>query len=160
MARKTNLARLFARRPFSCSPGTGALRRDRARERGRRAAAWSTIHADNPAPSPSGTTAGFRFQRDRRLAERPLCAAKTRPSLNGRGGCNPFSNLGLAYLYDVHHVMKRCLSTKFEVWRRLWRAHTRTPRRRSGTASPFGQLQSRKRPRWILLAILMVASLT
>src|SRR5260370_19069159 len=44
--RKTNLARLLARRPFSCSPGTGALRRDRARERGGRAAAWSTIHAD------------------------------------------------------------------------------------------------------------------
>jgi ATP-dependent DNA ligase len=55
--RKTNLARLLARRPFSCSPGTGALRRDRARERGGRAAAWSTIHADNPTPSPSGTTA-------------------------------------------------------------------------------------------------------
>ena len=36
---KTNLARLLARRPFSCSPGTGALRRDRARERGGRAAA-------------------------------------------------------------------------------------------------------------------------
>ena len=51
--RKTNLARLLARRPFSCSPGTGALRRDRARERGGRAAAWSTIHADNPTPSPS-----------------------------------------------------------------------------------------------------------
>jgi len=44
--RKTNLARLLARRPFSCSPGTGALRRDRARERGGRAAAWSTIHAE------------------------------------------------------------------------------------------------------------------
>ena len=55
--RKTNLARLLARRPFSCSPGTGALRRDRAREHGGRAAAWSTIRADNPAPSPSGTTA-------------------------------------------------------------------------------------------------------
>jgi hypothetical protein len=55
--RKTNLARLFARRPVSCSPGTGALRRDRAGERGERATAWSTIHADNPAPSPSGTTA-------------------------------------------------------------------------------------------------------
>jgi ATP-dependent DNA ligase len=52
--RKTNLARLLARRPFSCSPGTG---RDRARERGGRAAAWSTSHADNPTPSPSGTTA-------------------------------------------------------------------------------------------------------
>ena len=51
--RKTNLARLLARRPFSCSPGTGALRQDRARERGGRAAAWSTIHADNPTPSPS-----------------------------------------------------------------------------------------------------------
>ena len=50
--RKTNLARLLARRPFSCSPGTGALRRDRARERGGRAAAWSTIYADNPTPSP------------------------------------------------------------------------------------------------------------
>src|SRR5260370_41058121 len=45
--RKTNLARLLARRPFSCSPGTGALRRERARERGGRAAAWSTIHADS-----------------------------------------------------------------------------------------------------------------
>src|SRR5258708_25049778 len=45
MARKTNLARLLARRPFSCSPGTGALRRDRARERGGRAAAWPTIRA-------------------------------------------------------------------------------------------------------------------
>jgi hypothetical protein len=55
--RKTNLARLLARRPFSRSPGTGALRRDRARARGGRAAAWSTIHADSPAPSPSGTTA-------------------------------------------------------------------------------------------------------
>ena len=50
--RKTNLARLLARRPFSRSLGTGALRRDRARERGGRAAAWSTIYADNPTPSP------------------------------------------------------------------------------------------------------------
>jgi len=43
--RKTNLARLLARRPFSCSPGTGALRRDRARERGARAQFMR-----NPAP--------------------------------------------------------------------------------------------------------------
>jgi hypothetical protein len=35
-----------------------------------------------------------------------------------------------------------------------------TPRRRSGNASSFGQLLSRKRPRWTLLAILMAASLT
>ena len=63
--RKTNLARLLARRPFSRSPGTGALRRERARERGGRAAAWSTIHADNPTPSPFGTTAnGAYLMRD------------------------------------------------------------------------------------------------
>src|SRR5260370_35490606 len=54
--RKTNLARLLARRPFSCSSGTGALRRDRARERGGGAAPGSTIQADKPTPSPSGTT--------------------------------------------------------------------------------------------------------
>src|SRR5580692_3273625 len=43
--------------PAPGSPGTGALRRDRAREHGGRAAAWSTIRADNPVPWPSGTTA-------------------------------------------------------------------------------------------------------
>ena len=72
--RKTNLARLLARRPFSCSPGTvpfgGTVLASVAGEQPR-GPQFMRITQLLRLPARQRCQPGFRFQRDRRLAERP-----------------------------------------------------------------------------------------
>lgn len=62
--------------PARGSPGRGALRRDRARERAGRAAASSTIHTDNPDPF------AFRHESD---VNQAFASSVLEGSLPGRG---------------------------------------------------------------------------